>query len=78
GMHEEETIEFARIIQDRIDLLHVSVGLLPNPVTIPRMIQPTYFPHGLNVPYAERFKKALGVPIVAVGSIDMEMADKII
>jgi len=78
GMHEEETIEFARMIQDKIDLLHVSVGLLPNPITIPRMIQPTYFPHGLNVPYAERFKKALRVPIVAVGSIDMEMADKII
>ena len=78
GMHEEETIEFVRMIQDKIDLLHVSVGLLTNPLTIPRMIQPTYFPHGLNVPYAERFKRALKVPIVAVGSIDMEMADKII
>jgi 2,4-dienoyl-CoA reductase-like NADH-dependent reductase (Old Yellow Enzyme family)/NADPH-dependent 2,4-dienoyl-CoA reductase/sulfur reductase-like enzyme len=78
GMHEEETIEFVRMIQDKIDLLHVSLGLLPNPMTIPRMIQPTYFPHGLNVPYAERFKKALNIPIVAVGSIDMEMADKII
>ncbi|MBL7061177.1 MAG: FAD-dependent oxidoreductase [Dehalococcoidia bacterium] len=78
GMHEEETIEFAKMIQDKIDLLHVSVGLLTNPITIPRMIQPTYLPHGLNVPYAERFKKALKVPITAVGSIDMEMADKII
>jgi len=78
GMHEEETIEFVRMIQDKIDLLHVSLGLLPNPITIPRMIQPTYFPHGLNVPYAERFKKAVKVPVVAVGSIDMEMADKII
>jgi 2,4-dienoyl-CoA reductase-like NADH-dependent reductase (Old Yellow Enzyme family)/thioredoxin reductase len=78
GMHEEETIEFVKMIQDKIDLLHVSRGLLTNPLTIPRMIQPTYFPHGFNVPYAERFKKALEVPVVAVGSIDMEMADKII
>jgi 2,4-dienoyl-CoA reductase-like NADH-dependent reductase (Old Yellow Enzyme family)/thioredoxin reductase len=78
GMHEEETIEFVKMIQDKIDLLHISVGLLTNPLTIPRMIQPTYFPHGLNVPYAEKFKKALKVPVVAVGSIDMEMADKII
>ena len=78
GMHEEETIEFAKMIQDKIDLLHVSVGLLTNPPTIPRIIQPTYFPHGINVPYAERFKKALNIPITAVGSIDMEMADKII
>ena len=78
GMHEEETIEFVKMIQDKINLLHVSVGLLPNPLTIPRMIQPTYLPHGINVPYAERFKKALKVPVTAVGSIDMEMADKII
>jgi 2,4-dienoyl-CoA reductase-like NADH-dependent reductase (Old Yellow Enzyme family)/NADPH-dependent 2,4-dienoyl-CoA reductase/sulfur reductase-like enzyme len=78
GMHEEETIEFVKMIEDKIDLLHVSVGLLTNPFTIPRMIQPTYFPHGLNVPYAESFKKALKVPITAVGSIDMEMADKIL
>jgi len=78
GMHEEETIEFVRMIQDKIDLLHISVGLLTDPVTIPHMIQPTYFPHGYNVHFAERFKKALSIPIVAVGSIDMAMADKII
>jgi 2,4-dienoyl-CoA reductase-like NADH-dependent reductase (Old Yellow Enzyme family)/thioredoxin reductase len=78
GMHEEETIEFVKMIEDKIDLLHVSVGLLTNPLTIPQIIQPTYLPHGLNVHYAERFKKALKVPITAVGSIDMEMADKII
>ena len=78
GMHEEEVIEFVKMIQDKIDLLHVSVGLLTNPPLIPHMIPPTYFPYGPNVHYAERFKKALKVPITAVGSIDMEMADKII
>ena len=78
GLHEEETIEFVKMIQDKIDLLHVSVGLLTDPLTIPHMIQPTYFPHGYNVHFAERFKKALNIPIVAVGSINMEMADQII
>ena len=78
GRHEEETIEFVKMIQDKIDLLHISVGLITNPVTGPHITQPTYFPYGLNVPYAERFKKALKVPITAVGSINMEMADKII
>ncbi len=78
GMQEEETIEFLRMIKDQIDLVHVSVGLLTDPMTIPHMIQPTYFPHGYNVHYAEKMKKALRIPVVAVGSIDMEMAERIV
>jgi len=79
GMEEEETIKFVRMIEDKIDLLHVSAGNLSNPSTVPHMIQPTYFPHGYNVHYAERFKKELKVPITTVGSIsDMQMADDIV
>ena len=78
GMSEEETIEFIKMIEDKIDLIHISAGLLSDPVTIPHMMQPTYFPHGHNVHYAERVKKAVRIPVVAVGSIDLEMADKII
>ena len=78
GMQVEETIEFIKMIQDKIDLLHVSRGHLTSILSNQCMIQPTYFPHGLNVPYAERIKKAVKVPVVAVGSIDMEMADRII
>ncbi|HUW64347.1 MAG TPA: FAD-dependent oxidoreductase [Spirochaetia bacterium] len=78
GMTVEETLEFAKMIQDKIDLLHVSVGLLAEPETIPRMIQPTYVPHGINVHYAELFKKQLKVPITTVGSITFAMAQDII
>jgi 2,4-dienoyl-CoA reductase-like NADH-dependent reductase (Old Yellow Enzyme family)/thioredoxin reductase len=79
GMRAEETIEFAKMIQDKIDLLHVSAGILADPKIIPLMIQPTYFPHEYNVHYAEKFKKALNIPITTVGSIsDMETADRII
>ena len=79
GMQEEETIEFVKMIQDKIDLLHVSAGILAHPKAIPHMIQPTYFPHEYNVHYAERFKKELDIPITTVGSIsDMETADRII
>jgi 2,4-dienoyl-CoA reductase-like NADH-dependent reductase (Old Yellow Enzyme family)/NADPH-dependent 2,4-dienoyl-CoA reductase/sulfur reductase-like enzyme len=78
GMHVEETIEFIKMIQDKIDLIHVSVGLLTDPITVPHMIQPTYFPHGYNVHFAEKIKKAVRIPVVAVGSIDLEMADRII
>jgi len=79
GMGPEETIEFVKMIEDKIDLLHVSAGILAHPKIIPYMIQPTYLSHGYNVHYAEQFKKALKVPIVTVGSIiDMEMADQIV
>ncbi|HUJ68459.1 MAG TPA: FAD-dependent oxidoreductase [Syntrophorhabdales bacterium] len=79
GMTPEETIRFVKLIEDKIDLLHVSAGLLADPKVIPHMIQPTYWPHEYNVHYASQFKKALKVPIVTVGSITtMEEAERII
>jgi 2,4-dienoyl-CoA reductase-like NADH-dependent reductase (Old Yellow Enzyme family)/NADPH-dependent 2,4-dienoyl-CoA reductase/sulfur reductase-like enzyme len=78
GMELNDTIEFIKMVEDKIDLVHVSVGLLTDPMTIPHMIQPTYLPHGYNVHFAEAIKKAIRKPVVAVGSIDMEMADRII
>jgi 2,4-dienoyl-CoA reductase-like NADH-dependent reductase (Old Yellow Enzyme family)/thioredoxin reductase len=79
GMRSEETIEFVKMIEDKIDLLHVSAGLLGHPNIVPFMIQPTYLPHGYNVHYAEQFKKALKVPIATVGSIlTMEEAEAIV
>jgi thioredoxin reductase len=79
GMHLEETIEFLRLIQDRIDLVHVSVGGIFDPSAIPFMAQPTYLPRCFNVHRAEAIKKTLGVPVTAVGSIrDLATADRII
>jgi 2,4-dienoyl-CoA reductase-like NADH-dependent reductase (Old Yellow Enzyme family)/thioredoxin reductase len=79
GMEEEDTIKFVKTIEDQIDLLHVSAGILGHPRTVPQMIQPTYLPHAYNVHRAETLKKALHIPIVTVGSIsDMETADRII
>jgi 2,4-dienoyl-CoA reductase-like NADH-dependent reductase (Old Yellow Enzyme family)/thioredoxin reductase len=79
GMEEEDTIKFVKMIEDKIDLLHVSAGLLTDNRTLPQMIQPTYLPHEYNVHRAEKLKKALHVPITTVGSIStMEAADRII
>jgi len=79
GMEEEETIEFVRMIEDKIDLLHVSAGTLGVNRTVPQIIQPTYLPHEYNVHRAEKLRKHLSIPITTVGSIsDMEAADRII
>lgn len=80
GMHEEETIEFLKIIEGYIDLVNVSLGgMMGDPRYIKYMAQPTYLPHAFNALRAENIKKALNIPVTCVGSvIDLEMADRII
>ncbi len=78
GLSIEEQLEFVKSIQDKIDLIHVSVGNLFEPGVGHLMIQPAYVPRGVNVHYAARFKKELDIPVTALGSIDVVMAEKII
>jgi len=78
GLKIDEQIEFARLIENRIDLLHVSAGHLFREETLPYMFQPTYLPRGMNVGLAAAFKKELKVPVAAVGSLDLEMAEQVI
>ena len=78
GAGEEETLAFAEMIQDKIDLLHVSAGLLNKDEMVKHLIQPIYFKRGYNVHFAEKFKKALTVPVAAVGSLDMETAEDVL
>lgn len=79
GMQEEDTIDFVKMIEDKIDLLHVSAGVLSDNWTLPHMIQPAYWPHEYNVHRAEKLKKALDIPITTVGSISsIEAADRIL
>ncbi len=79
GMHLEETIEFIKMIQDKIDLVHLSAGLLIDPTYSPHHMPPTYFPHAFNAERAEKIKKAVQIPVTCVGSImDLAMAEQII
>jgi len=78
GLTVEEQLEFVRAIQDKIDLIHVSVGHTFEPEVGSMMIQPTYVSRGINVHFAERFKKELEIPVTALGSINLEMAEQII
>jgi 2,4-dienoyl-CoA reductase-like NADH-dependent reductase (Old Yellow Enzyme family)/thioredoxin reductase len=78
GLTLAEQVEFAGMLQDRIDLLHVSAGHLFEPASLPRMIQPAYLPRGMNVPLAAAFKRALKVPVAAVGSLDLDLAEEVL
>lgn len=81
GMKLDEVIKFVKLIKDKIDILHVSAGMLPNPFTIQYMIQPLYVPYMLNVHFAEEIKKAVGddLYVTAVGSVmTLENAEEIL
>ena len=79
GMHEEETIEFLKLIQDKIDLINVSVGVIGDPRCTTRIIRATYSTHAFNVHRAEKVKKGVRIPVTCVGSImDLATADRII
>ncbi len=72
----EETLEFAKHIQDKIDLLHVSRGLLEAEELLPILNTPGYFPRAHNLPYAKRLKEAVHVPVTVVGGFDLSLAEK--
>jgi 2,4-dienoyl-CoA reductase-like NADH-dependent reductase (Old Yellow Enzyme family)/NADPH-dependent 2,4-dienoyl-CoA reductase/sulfur reductase-like enzyme len=71
-----ETIEFCRATEHLVDLFHVSVGCLYSPGASKMMIQSLYVPRGMNVHYAEEFKRALKKPVTTVGSLNMQLAEE--
>lgn len=74
----EEVIEFAKVIQDKIDLLHISRGNLAINKLTPFIFPPAYMDHGINIEYAALFKKALRVPVSVVGAVSLEQAEEAI
>ncbi|WP_281714375.1 FAD-dependent oxidoreductase [Allobaculum stercoricanis] len=74
----DEVIEFAKRLEPYIDLLHVSRGLHSEQKLAPYMNQPIYYPHGINIEDAAKFKAALNIPVTVVGSVTLEQAEEYI
>ena len=79
GLELPEATEFAKMLDGRIDLLHVSAALDVEDeqavITHPTM----FLPHGVNVKYAEEIKKHVSMPVVTIGAIaEPAMAEDII
>ncbi|NLL51543.1 MAG: FAD-dependent oxidoreductase [Peptococcaceae bacterium] len=73
GMELEETIEFIKLAQEYIDLVHVSVGLIVEHNKAAFWTMPPYYhAHCHNVKYAEAVKKDpdIKIPVTTVGSIN--------
>jgi 2,4-dienoyl-CoA reductase-like NADH-dependent reductase (Old Yellow Enzyme family)/thioredoxin reductase len=80
GLTIDECIQFVKMAQGKIDMIHVSAGLDTDLkhaiITHPN----SYLPNGVNVQYAEKVKKAgVKIPVTTVGGINApEMAEEII
>ena len=76
GLSGEEAQQVARMAQYAgADAIHVSVfGYGVNPHTAPPMAQP----RGNLVRFANRVKRAVTVPVIAVGRIDPEIAEAVL
>lgn len=77
GYDLSEGIEIAKLLESRIDLLHVSAGTYQRGfgITHPSM----FLPHGSNVYLAAEIKKHVKVPVATIGGLnDPEMMEEII
>jgi 2,4-dienoyl-CoA reductase-like NADH-dependent reductase (Old Yellow Enzyme family)/NADPH-dependent 2,4-dienoyl-CoA reductase/sulfur reductase-like enzyme len=78
GLTIDDTIEFAKLIEKKVDMIHVSVGIYHLHVES-RTFSSMYDPHGCNIHLAEAIKKRVNIPVTVVGGInDPVMAETII
>ena len=67
GITLADAAAFARAVEDRVDVLHVSAGGEPDfHVTHPSMFAES----GCNVKYAAEIKKHVSIPVAAVGALN--------
>lgn len=79
GITIEDSIEFVKLLEGRVDLLHCSCGM--NNARYFTTTHPSGFlPDTPNVKYAEAIKKSgVNIPVVAIGAIqNLEQAEEII
>ncbi|MHC1681816.1 MAG: FAD-dependent oxidoreductase [Clostridiaceae bacterium] len=77
GYDLEEGVEIAKLIESKVDIIHVSAGTYQRGfgVTHPSM----FLPHGCNVYLAAEIKKHVSVPVATIGGLnDPEMMEEII
>ncbi len=70
GLTVEEVVAFCKMIEDKVELIHVSAGLDTDPNFAVKTHPTMFLPHMPNVKYAAAVKAAVTkCPVVSVGSI---------
>ncbi|MDO4467357.1 MAG: FAD-dependent oxidoreductase [Bacillota bacterium] len=79
GYDIDEAVEMAKMIDGKVDIIHVSAGIHENNdvfvITHPSM----FIDHGVNVKYAAEIKKHVKTPVATLGGLnDVDMMEDII
>lgn len=69
GMTLEDGIEFAKIIEPYVDLLHITSGSYQDHVNT-KAFSSMFDKHGCNLDLAEAIKKHVSIPVIAVGGFN--------
>ncbi|MGN1290332.1 MAG: FAD-dependent oxidoreductase, partial [Bradyrhizobium sp.] len=78
GLTLGEATEFCKIIQDKVDLLHVTAGLYHSHVES-KSFSSMFEKHGCNVDLAAQIKRNVHIPVVSVGGFnDPELMERVI
>ncbi|MBR6950962.1 MAG: FAD-dependent oxidoreductase [Oscillospiraceae bacterium] len=75
GVGVEDALRFAREIESRLDMIHVSAGNMYYLPSMSYTIQNAYLPMATNARFAKRFREELSIPVTAVGSFNLELAE---
>ena len=74
GLTLKETTKFAKMLaKEGIDYLHVTAGIYES---LPHFVQPVYLPRAYLVHLAEAIRKEVAVPVITVGSLNVEEGEK--
>ena len=68
GYSFNEAIEFAKLVQDRIDIIQVSTGAHTG--SFDRTHPSSFMERGVNVHYAEEMKKQVKIPVSTIGALN--------
>lgn len=70
GLTIDDQVEFAKLLDGKVDLIHVTAGTFHNPETNQHMVPSMFHPFGVNVEFAAAIKKAVKTPVAVVGGLD--------
>jgi 2,4-dienoyl-CoA reductase-like NADH-dependent reductase (Old Yellow Enzyme family)/thioredoxin reductase len=70
GTTQEEIIQVAKILDSKVDMLHISAASFDNKRASIRMFPCMFYERGCNAYLAEEIKKNVSVPVVTVGGFN--------
>ena len=70
GMRLEETVELVKILDGKVDMIHISAATFNDPTAGLRMFPSMFLPHGCNVYLAEAIKRVVKTPVNTVGALN--------